>query len=193
MRNNTKEKVLLLRKEGKTYKEICKSLNLTQATVSYHCSPTAKNKVLSYQKEKRKAEKLGLSFSRPRTRKGYKYSQVLRSKVDRFVKDNNRKVPSRYFKKCSEPFTLYDVIDKFTYDTQCYLTGRPIRLDSSDMSFDHIIPISKGGSGCLDNLGITSKEINYMKSASTVNELLENCKSILEYNGYKVDKILESS
>ena len=39
-----KDKILKLRKEGKTYSEIVKKLGCSKSTVSYHCSPEVKTK-----------------------------------------------------------------------------------------------------------------------------------------------------
>lgn len=71
---------------------------------------------------------------------------------------------------------------------KCYLTGQTINLEKDDYAIDHIIPISKGGTNDLANLGITFYTINQMKSDMTVDELLEKCKQILEYHGYTISK-----
>ena len=58
--------------------------------------------------------------------------------------------------------------NKFGTKTKCYLTGTPIDLEKDDYCFDHIIPVSKGGSNDLSNLGITTPAANYSKSDLTV-------------------------
>lgn len=88
---------------------------------------------------------------------------------------------------------------KFTYKealehlggtlTKCYLTGREINILKDDYCLDHIIPASKGGTNDLDNMGITIPIVNASKSNMTVEEYLALCKEVLEYNGYKVEKI----
>jgi hypothetical protein len=45
-----KSQILFLRKEGFTYTEICKQLNCSRGTVSYHCSETVK---LNYHERRR--------------------------------------------------------------------------------------------------------------------------------------------
>ena len=56
-------------------------------------------------------------------------------------------------------------------------------------NLDHIIPASRGGDNSLNNLGITHKVANTMKSDLTPEELIEWCKKILEFNNYKIEKI----
>ena len=43
MNKNLKEKILLLRTEGKTYKDISSMLNCSKGTVSFHCSKLEEN------------------------------------------------------------------------------------------------------------------------------------------------------
>ena len=60
--------------------------------------------------------------------------------------------------------------------------------EKDDYCFDHIIPVSKGGSNDLSNLGITTPAANYSKSDLTVEEYLNLCKLVLEHHGYTVNK-----
>jgi CRISPR/Cas system Type II protein with McrA/HNH and RuvC-like nuclease domain len=88
---------------------------------------------------------------------------------------------------------------KFTYQdalkhlggttTKCYLTGRIINILEDDYCLDHIVPVSKGGTNDLKNMGITIPIVNASKSNMTVEEYLNLCKEVLEYNGYKVEKL----
>ena len=52
-----------------------------------------------------------------------------------------------------------------------------------------MIPASRGGDNSLNNLGITHKVANTMKSDLTPEELIEWCKKILEFNNYKIEKL----
>ena len=74
-----------------------------------------------------------------------------------------------------------DIINKFGTKTN-------IDLEKDDYCFDHIIPVSKGGSNDLSNLGITTPAANYSKSDLTVEEYLNLCKLVLEHHGYTVNK-----
>ena len=54
--------------------------------------------------------------------------------------------------------------------------------------FDHKVPYSKNGSLGLDNLGIACKKANLAKSDMSIEEFIEICKKVLEFNGYEVVK-----
>lgn len=71
---------------------------------------------------------------------------------------------------------------------KCYLTGTPIDLEKDDYCFDHIIPVSKGGTNELSNLGVTIPSANYAKNNLSLEEFFDLCKLVLEYNGYQVIK-----
>lgn len=53
-----KEKILTLRKEGKTYKEIIEIVGCAKSTVSYHCSNFTKDTSKRYEKARRDRNKL---------------------------------------------------------------------------------------------------------------------------------------
>mgnify|MGYP002507808179 CR=1 FL=1 len=87
-------------------------------------------------------------------------------------------------------FNYKDVLEKFGGTTiKCYLTGKEIDLTKDKYELDHIIPVSKGGSNTLDNLGITIPLANSSKSSMTVEEYLEMCKTVLTNFGYTVSKV----
>ena len=71
---------------------------------------------------------------------------------------------------------------------KCYLTGTPIDLTKDDYCFDHIVPVSKGGTNELSNLGVTIPSANYSKHDLTIEEYLSLCKQVLEHHGYTVSK-----
>lgn len=83
-----------------------------------------------------------------------------------------------------------DVLNKYNQQTTIidYISGEIIDITKDDYNFDHIIPVSKGGSNELDNLAIVSPTTNKVKNDLTKDELLDFCKKILEYNGYNVSK-----
>lgn len=87
-------------------------------------------------------------------------------------------------------FKNKELKEKVEAHPYCYLTGDKIDLmDSQAYSLDHIVPKSKGGDNSLANCGLTTKIANQMKSYQTLEELIENCKKVLEVRGYKVYKI----
>jgi 5-methylcytosine-specific restriction endonuclease McrA len=87
-------------------------------------------------------------------------------------------------------FGYKDVLNKYNNNTKvkCYLTGDEIDLTKDDYSLDHILPISRGGSCELDNLGITTHLANLAKTSMTEDEFVELCKKVLIHHGYNVTK-----
>ena len=45
-------------------------------------------------------------------------------------------------------------------------------MSSENKTIDHIIPIKKGGSNCIDNLVICHKKCNNIKGGYTISELI---------------------
>lgn len=62
----------------------------------------------------------------------------------------------------------------------CSYSG--IKLTRENMSIDHIIPLSKGGTSNINNLCIVDKRINLMKMSMSVKEFIDLCKIISAYN-----------
>ena len=158
-----KEEILNLRTQGKTYKEIKEELGCSLSTISFHCAEGQKEK------------------SNARSRKLRKDSyNSLYKKIRYFQKRDSK---NKYYDK-SKPltFTLEEFKEKFPKNTKCYLSGIDINLDNKDWELDHIIPISRGGSNSLDNLGILHKEVNQMKGRLLNEELIEWCQKILKLN-----------
>ncbi len=86
-------------------------------------------------------------------------------------------------------FTLTDVIAKYGEPQYwiCHFTGVPIQADKpSTYSFDHPIPVMRGGLSCLDNFAICSKRANEAKSDLNIAEFLALSKRVLEHNGFSV-------
>ena len=72
-----------------------------------------------------------------------------------------------------------------------YLTGDKIDIyDTKSYHFDHIIPLSKGGSKSIDNLGICTKEANMAKYNLTKDEFVELCRKVVLYNTQTISAVL---
>lgn len=168
-----KEQILKLRKEGKSYNQIQKILGCSKGTISYHCGKGQKEK------------------NRQRTRKRRKDAVV--SKTERFICRGN-KIRTRDFQRERKSgkfvdgrvydFTIDDVKNKIGDNPVCYLTGDSINIENpKDYEFDHIVPVSKGGTGNLDNLGITTKDANRAKGDMNLKEFVELCRKVVEKHG----------
>jgi CRISPR/Cas system Type II protein with McrA/HNH and RuvC-like nuclease domain len=164
-----KEKILELREKGYSYQMIAKELGCSKSTISYHLGDNQKK--MAYQRVKKQR------ILNPWLKKQENF-------LDRF-KNENVTYNSKYFdrKKIKD---YLDSVDK------CYLTGRKIdTLDVTTYEFDHIIPLSKGGTSSFENLGITRPEANRAKYDLSVEEFIELCKDVLINFGYTVNKMEE--
>lgn len=190
-----KEQCLKLKSEGKSYSEICSILQCSKSTVAYHLNSTTKIAVRKWQNNKRKEDwiykfmyKCSNFLTRKYTSKNLKvknldWNKMFRTRVSEFC--NRYKEKGNLVKKCN-----YKVVLDYLKGTKvnCYLTGTPIDLEKDDYCFDHIIPVSKGGTNDLNNLGITIPAANYAKNNLTVDEFINLCKLVLEHHGYIVSK-----
>lgn len=176
-----KEKILKLRQEGKSYREIQKILGCSKSTVAYHCDDKQKENNKKRVKKRRDS-------AHPALRKVENFigRKKIKNACEKFqMRDGSGRVDSMSDVKIS--FKVEDVLNKFGDSPKCYLTGRPIDWnDSSSYSFDHIIPASKGGLNTLDNLQLTCPEANFAKRDLTVEQFIDFCKEVLKHNGYTV-------
>jgi CRISPR/Cas system Type II protein with McrA/HNH and RuvC-like nuclease domain len=170
--------ILKLRGEGKSYSEIQKILGCSKSTISYYCGLGQKER--AYDRVKKKRE------------------NKFMEKIERF-KNRNTKLKFRDFQrrdgsntltpKQEKNFSVQEAKEKIGNNPICYLTGEKIDIQNpKDYHLDHIIPVDRGGKNTLDNMGLLKPVINQMKSNLTVEELIENCIKILQYNGYSVKK-----
>lgn len=171
-----RDKILKLRSQGKTYDEIKNKLGCSKATISYHCGEG--------QKEKNNERK-----------KKYRSENYLLKKVDNWGGSKLRYATGTFRKggkksltiKDEGHFNYKDVIEKFSINTVCYLSGEKFNLlKDNNYNFDHIIPVTKGGSNLIDNLGILHKVVNRMKHNLSNEEFIDWCIKIVRHNGYKV-------
>lgn len=170
-----KDKILQLRAEGKSFREIEKILKCSKSLISFHCSIGQKEKSKERTKKSRTKNTL------------VKKTDNFRYKVSSFQRRNGSKLKSTRDKT----FTNKELEEKIGQNPVCYLSGEPIDLSESRLfEFDHILPPAKGGDNSLDNLGLTLKKFNRMKQDMEFSEFLEACQKVLIYNGYKVTKLL---
>jgi len=192
-----REKILELRKQGKSYKQICEVLGCAKSTVAYHCGKGQKEKTINRTRELRKDNVL-LSkvdkFLRPSAnyRKRRKTDDEILSTSVALIQSktsNFKRNGSKHNGKPNNLFTYQTIVELYGEITTCYLTGRKINLkEPRTYSFDHMVPVSKGGKNTLENLGICCREANNGKNDLTVNEFIELCKEVVKHNGYKITR-----
>lgn len=187
------KQILELREKGLSYNQIIKELNCSKSTVSYWCSNTTrittKNRKARYKEENPGLIKLqkAIDFFKARIKNPIKQEMCL---------DWNKRI-----RTCTSHFRLRKKIvinNSYTYrdvishlggtNTKCYLTGTPINIEIDKYSLDHIVPVEKGGTNELDNMGITIPEANASKTNLTVEEYINLCKKVLENFGYTVQR-----
>ena len=177
------ERILTLRAEGKSYRQIEAELGCSKSTIAYYLSEGEKDKNLARQANLRasngllrKVEQFKLP-TKPRS---------ARPNSTPLSKKNQNKV-SRFQGEVSVTeweFSYVDVIEKHGGSPVCYLTGTPIDYNNpSSYHFDHIVPRSKGGENTLDNLGLATAQANRMKGDMSLEELLDMCEKVLRHHG----------
>jgi len=172
-----KLKILELRSQGKTYREIEKELGCSKSTIAYHCNQEVKKK--SHQRNQKRRN---LNPLYQKTDHFSQKSKKLYHKALRF----HKKTESSFAK---QDFSWQKVLETYGWNTKCYLTGRQLDLkDSMSYHFDHKIPISKGGDNSFSNLGIACKDANQAKSDMLIDDFIILCRDVLVHHGYKVEK-----
>jgi len=177
-----KDKILILRNKGLSYREIQEKLNCSKATISYHCGKNQKHKKNNRQQKRRTTNCLISKIDNFRHRKSTNivvesdtrdWRFILQIKIRGF--SMNRKL-----KRTKQKFSLQDLVDKIGDNPTCYLTGRPIDLsDGRSYHLDHIVPISKGGDNSLNNCNIACKEANQAKHNLSKDEFIKLCQDVI--------------
>jgi 5-methylcytosine-specific restriction endonuclease McrA len=169
-----KEQILELRAQGKSYNEIKEIVGCSKGTISYHCGEGQKEK----NNNRKKVNRL-------------EPEGIVRQKVERFLNEKLKDFKrGKSYLPTNSSIVYKEAIALIKNNPYCYLTGRKLNLeDRKSYSLDHIIPLSKGGSNELDNMGLTCRDANQSKWELSVEDYLTLCKEVLENNGYKVEKI----
>jgi len=186
-----------LRKDGLSYRQIQKELGCAKSTIAYYCNDTEKENVKN-RKEKQKKKNIG-HFSARQRLDTFKREKYIPRKSKKFAETDNEKSKKKsnmiyhFFRRNNElneeKFQFNDIMKKFGDNPKCYLTGRDINWDDPNtFSFDHIVPVSKGGKNTLDNLGLCCFDANQSKKDLSVEEFVSLCKDVLENFGYEVKK-----
>lgn len=175
-----KERIHAAREKGLSYSEISNELGCSKGSVSYHLSKEQQEKTLSRQRKWRKK-------AHPYFKKIDAFRHNQRSeKKNKFIKTKSLtllNLKAKNFQKglTMQTFTTQDVIDKIGENPKCYLTNRTINInDTSSYHFDHIVPISKGGSSDIENLGVCTKDANMAKGDMLLEDFYCLCRDILK-------------
>lgn len=178
-------KIIELKKQGYTYNKIIKELNCSKSTISYYLGDNQKEKALKRNKKTSSKPEFVLQ----KKLYVFRYRDNLGKRVLSKVRDFQRREGSGLVPTPEVNFSFEDFLSKIGEEPKCYLSGQPIDLyETKSYSVDHIIPASKGGNNTIENAGLISSSINKMKSDITVDEFLEKCIQVLEYNGYSIYK-----
>jgi len=180
-----KEKILKLRKEGKSYREIQKELKCSTSTISYHCGEGQKEKSAQRQRNRR------VSVTSIIKKKINRFNtRAFKNKVRDFKRERTLQGSWKNKGEVIDTFNIEELIKKIKDNPYCYLTGDKIDLSkSSSFSFDHIIPISNNGDSSLKNLGLCTREANMSKFKLELSDYFELCRKVLTNNGYEVIKL----
>jgi 5-methylcytosine-specific restriction endonuclease McrA len=178
-------RIIELKKQGYTYNKIIKELNCSKSTISYYLGNNQKEKALKRNKKTSSKPEFVLQ----KKLYVFRYRDNLGKRVLSKVRDFQRREGSSLISTQEVNFSFDDFLSKIGEEPKCYLSGQPIDLyETKSYSVDHIIPASKGGNNTIENAGLINSSINKMKSDITVEEFLEKCIQVLEYNGYSIYK-----
>lgn len=182
--SNMKERILQLRSEGKTYKQIVDEVGCAKSTVAYYCNLEYQKSAKERHAQNKKNDILGRKIE------NFKSLRRLKNKSERFQFRNNDAPDKRNpYNKNNLKFNAKDVLNMIEKNPFCYLTGEPLDIyDPKSIALDHKIPVSRGGQNTIDNLGICSYIANQSKAALTVEEFIELCSKVLINFGYTVSK-----
>jgi 5-methylcytosine-specific restriction endonuclease McrA len=187
-----KEQILRLRSTGASYRTICQQLQCSKGSVSYHCGVGQKLKTkIRCQRGRERIRgilysKIAFFSSYNNRLQDYRSDCTIRKSIKNRIEGYSR-MSGKNKTYVKPTFSIDDFIQKIGEHPKCYLSGAPIDLtDKKSWSMDHIIPRSRGGSNDLDNAGICNSMINLSKNSMLVDEFLEMCKLVLEFNGYEI-------
>jgi 5-methylcytosine-specific restriction endonuclease McrA len=183
-------KILELRSQGSSYRDIESKLGCSKGLISYHCGVGQKEKLMKKQRRERRANVLKTKLIKflEMKKKGKKTQESISKTIDKILKNKIRgfclteRKKGRYV-KCKTMFRTKDLLKKIGTTPLCYLTGRPIDLDNGkSYHLDHIVPRSKGGDNSLENCGLACREANQAKNDLSLAEFVQLCQEVLEKN-----------
>jgi 5-methylcytosine-specific restriction endonuclease McrA len=174
-----KEQIIELRDQGLTYDQIKAQLQCSKSTICYHLTDQEKVNTRLRSKSFKATNPLAVKLSNfiTTSRKG------INNKVTKFKQDQEVRQGNKAHKDLTNNLNYKEVYEILSQNSQCYLTGLEIDLSKpATYQLDHILPISRGGTSTLDNMGLTSKDANQAKRGMTNDEFFELCASVIAHN-----------
>lgn len=174
-----KEQIIELRDQGLTYDQIKEQLQCSKSTICYHL--TDKEKLNTKLRSKAYKENnpfiIKLSSFITTARKGFN------NKITKFKQDQDVRQGNKAHKDLKNELNYKQVYEIISQNPRCYLTGLEIDLTKPETyQLDHIVPISKGGTSTIENMGLTIKDANQAKGGMTNEEFFELCATIVAHN-----------
>lgn len=174
-----KEQILELREKGLSYSEIQNELGCTKSTICYHLTDKEKLRVrknsIEYKLNKPFHNKLSNFTSK--SKKGFS------NKITKFIQDNDVRKGLKLHRELNNDMNYQEVYEIISQNSICYLTGEYIDLSKpATYQLDHILPISRGGSSLLENMGLTISAANRAKGNMTNQEFFNLCASVIAHN-----------
>lgn len=168
----------------KSYQQTCEKFKCAKSTVYYHVSVNGKSQNVERNRRFRSnTEPLKIKFEKFINRTYTEKENKIQNSIKRAIYDKISDFQRKGFTMSNNKFTYEDLINKIGTNPKCYLTGETIDLSNpKTYQLDHIIPISKGGTNTLDNLGICTREANIAKHNMTPEQFIELCKKVVANN-----------
>lgn len=86
------------------------------------------------------------------------------------------------------PFTDYEKKTVYArYNGCCAICGKPVKF--KELTVDHILPLSRGGTNNMDNLQLACKECNLTKNRLTMEQFFNKIWELFMYNKKEIIKI----
>jgi 5-methylcytosine-specific restriction endonuclease McrA len=175
-----KDRIIELRKQGKSYNQIVAELGCSKGTVAYHLGDGQKEKTYQRTVNRRATvHPLQNKLERFLYKKHTLFDPATKLRWEKILYFKLRTFNGKSY---TNMITFEQALEKFGPNPKCYLTGTPIDLSKpSTYELDHIIPKSRGGDNSIDNLGLASKQANQAKGNMTNEEFIALCKQIVKY------------
>lgn len=188
------DNIFALRNKGYTYNQIVSELKCSKGTVAYHLGEGQKEKSSNRQQKRlstthgKITKKIDAFSEDSRPMRDPLLGSVRSARVPSRLRSDKigdfQRTPSGKRNASKRTFEWDDVVGKFGEKPVCYLTGAAIDYDDPQgYEFDHIVPRALGGTNSLDNLGLTTRQVNRAKGHMSVEEFVDMCTQVAKHHG----------